>query len=391
MTTTVKFTKPGAHILSGPANSGKSYLCRMIKWAISADPSAKIEQPVRVTIGSQSFVRQPDGSGSEVDSRLRIIYRYGVSGLRWIRPVQAVDRHGKVIDVSRCNLDKCRQQLSALQKEEAELRVLRNAIPSIKAELVNKISQLEASLRNTICEADAHLAACMGYIAQSGECPLFPVSCQAVSAATKVNKTDANILQDVQKKQLELEEARMRLEVINTFSSEQQIDARLAQLKARIETGQMVINSIIAHQTKAVYDSLKGKILRIGAELGINIAYTEDGYIVDGISSDKIGSTTANLLDYCIQAAADAPVAVIDGNIGKDGLQVAIQHANRTNRTAVFTVLSNTPIIMPGAVAWHLKNRKEYCYDTTTTSCSDSKCQTSIGEAVPKAATAGRY
>ncbi len=402
---TMRFS--GVNLITGPSNAGKTLLCEAIKWALTGAPGLRHPRAVSVGFDGVGVLRTevPDGRGSRAvvsvggreaadpEAALREIganpafYVTGVGGLfnsncPESEPPTVIESDKHMVDLSRCSLEKCRSALHELLAERETLTAIAAGIEAKSPMLQAEIDALLLAIAEMKKVELAQLDLSALHVMDSGECPVYPLSCPCTDSLVQLTKEHyrkrtegveliPDFIRILGEKQRELAEKRLRLQILSEGMPDvggKKLQERLAEVETRIALGEKVVegrerlSAWEENRKKAEpFIGVKDRLIALAAELGLPLGFDGRAYVLRGAPPERGSRTDLVLLGYCLQAAADVPLAIVDDFdiLDKNWKARLISHATGSGKPALLFASSSGPIRVPGVASWHLNGRLE--------------------------------
>lgn len=377
----------GVNLITGPSGAGKTLFCDAIKWGLVGSKAFRHPESVSLIIQNIGSIKRDKTSVTAVglDAIDPALYILGVRGLfsstfPGPQPSQVVDINSQKINVATCDLAKCKSALTGLYADRAELQTIIESLEIQKTALQSEMETLAEELRGIKEQQPDQLAACTLKVMESGECPLYPVTCQCKDVT--VGKTKElyrkklvgirqipGFFAAIAEKERAIADKRIRLELIEAGMPDatgKTLQMRLSEVEPRISVGEKVIECVerLAEwdnksRQAAPFTAIKDRLLPMAAGFGIPLTFTCDKYLLRGEPVERGGRTDLVVIGYCLQVAAGLPVVIVDNFdvLDRGWKAKLVGHAQKNGTATVFIASSSVPINMPGVISWHLDGK----------------------------------
>ncbi len=395
----------GVNLITGSSNAGKTLLCEAIRWALTGAPGLRHPGAVSLGFDSVKIERRevPDGGSKAVatvdgtvaadpDAALLgmgvipAVYSLGVAGLfssncPEMEPPAAVELGKERVDLSRCSLDKCTSALRDLLAERETLKAVAACIESKSSALQTEVDDLSREIREMKRQEQAQLDLCALHVMNSGECPVYPVTCPCADPVVELTKEhfrkrtesveripDFSLI--LREKEGALAGKRLTLDILNAGLpvGGKILQTRLAEVEGRIALGEKVVEGVtkIAAWKQTVKERepfvrIKDKLTALASEFGLPLSFNGRAYLLRGGPVEQASRTELILLGYCLQDAAGVPVLLVDDfdALDKNWKSRLISRATTTGKSVLLFASSSGPVKIPGVASWHFNGRLE--------------------------------
>jgi hypothetical protein len=394
------------NLITGPSNAGKTLLCEAIRWALTGDPGLRHPGVVDLGFDSARVVRRdkPDGGsravvtvgGTEVSDPeaallgmgvIPAVYTQGVAGLFSSNcpdpdPPAVVETDKERVDLSNCNLEKCTSTLRDLLVERETLTAVFAGIGSKSSALHAEIEALACEIREMKKQEQAQLDLGALHVMNSGECPVYPVTCPCKDPVVELTKEHfrkrtegveriADFSLILNEKERALATKRTTLGALREGlpdSGGKNLQARLAEVEARVALGEKVVEGVkklTAWKRKVKeaepFVKVKERLVALSAVFGLPLDFNGRAYQLRGGPAEQASRTDLVLLGYCLQEAAGVPVLIVDDFdvLDKNWKTRLMNHAASTRKPVLLFASSSGPVRIPGVTSWHLNGRLE--------------------------------
>lgn len=395
----------GVNLITGPSNSGKTSLCEAIKWALTGAPGLRHPRVVSLSIGGVGVRREETGNGSRPVVTINgteaagpetallgmgvipTIYTMGVAGLfssdyPGEESPTMIEVDKERVDLSRCSFEKCTSALQELLTERETLKAVAAGIESKGPSLRAEIEALTSEIREMKKVEQTQLDLGALHVMNSGECPVYPVTCPCTDHVVELTKEhfrkrtegvecDSDFSRILGEKERMLAEKRITFQVLSEGlpdSAGKNLQARLAEVEARIALGEKVVEGVKKRgawkrKVKEVepFIKVRDRLIALAVEFGLALAFNGRTYQLRGYPVEKASRTEFVLLGYCLQAASGVPVLIVDDFdvLDKNWKSRLISHAVAAGKPALLFASSSGPVRIPGVTSWHLNGRLE--------------------------------
>src|SRR5574341_482232 len=389
----------GVNLVTGPSNAGKTLLCEAIRWALTGAPGLRHPGVVGLGFDKVKIVRreEPDGGSKAVvtvdgaaaaDPEAALlemgvipsIYTLGVSGLfssNWPDPDPPF-----VVDLGRYRPEKCASALRDLLAERETLKAVAAGMASKRSVLQTEADALSREIMAMKKQEQEQLDLCALHVMNSGECPVYPVTCSCADPVVGLAKEHfrkrtegveriPDFSQILHEKERALASKRVMLEILNAGLPDAEgknLQARLAEVEARVALGEKVVEGVtkLADWKRTVkerepFSKISDRLVALAVEIGLPFSFTGRAYRLRGGPVEQASRTDLIMLGYCLQDAAGVPVLIVDDFdvLDKNWKSRLISRATATGKPAILFASSSGPVRISGVASWHLNGRLE--------------------------------
>jgi uncharacterized coiled-coil protein SlyX len=396
----------GVNLITGPSNAGKTLLCEAIRWALTGATglhhpgavslifdSVKIERREGPKGGSEALVTVDGATAADPETALLgmgvipAVYTHGVTGLFSsnypdLEPPSMVELDKERVDLNKYSIEKCEATLRDLFAEREGLKIVAAGIESKTSTLQTEVDALSREIMELKKQEQAQLDLCALHVMNSGECPVYPVTCVCTDPIVELTKEHfrkrtegveriADFSLILREKERALAARRFTLEILCAGLPDakgKNLQARLAEVEARVALGEKVVEGVTKlaawkriFKEREPFVKISDKLAALASEFGLPLAFNGRSYLLRGGPVEQASRTDLILLGYCLQDAAGVPVLVVDDFdvLDKNWKSRLISRATATGKPILLFASSSGPVRIPGVASWHLNGRLE--------------------------------